>query len=67
MRPAPNSHSVGSNQPGRPVIQNPTSHANVAIKNAIGNGINIGWIGWPAMLAVLQGTYTGPRCLWDDT
>src|SRR5205823_7388033 len=31
----------------------------VATKNAIGNGISIGWIGWPAMLAVLRGFRIG--------
>jgi hypothetical protein len=27
----------------------------VATKKAIGNGISIGWIGWPPMLAVERG------------
>src|SRR3954447_25118195 len=31
------------------------SQARVATKNAMGNGISIGWIGWPAMLAVERG------------
>ena len=30
-------------------------HHHFATKKAIGNGISIGWIGWPAMLAVLFG------------
>ena len=37
------------------VCQKTRSQKNAAIKNAIGNEMNIGWIGWPAMLAVLRG------------
>src|SRR4051812_33738128 len=54
-RPAPRSHSVAVIQPELPVLQNTRSHRKVATKNAIGNGMSIGWIGCPAMLAVLFG------------
>jgi hypothetical protein len=37
------------------VRQKTRSQKNAAVKNATGNGINIGWIGWPAILAVLRG------------
>ena len=59
IRPAPSSHSVASNQREFPVAQKTRSQTNVATKNAIGNGISIGWIGCPAMLAVLRGFRDG--------
>jgi hypothetical protein len=45
-RPVPKSHSVASNQRSLPLPQNIRSHRKVGTKNAIGNGISIGWIGW---------------------
>src|SRR5687767_5431289 len=55
MRPAPSNQRVASAQLEFAVCQNTRSHTNAAMKNAIGNGINIGWTGWPAILAVLRG------------
>jgi hypothetical protein len=38
-----------------PLRQKARSHTKVATKKAIGNGTSIGWIGCPAILAVLLG------------
>jgi hypothetical protein len=53
--PAPSSHSDAIDQSALPVRQKARSHTSVATKNAMGNGISIGWIGWPPMLAVERG------------
>src|SRR3954471_24121935 len=54
-RPAPNSHVADVATVALPLRQNTTSHTSVATKKATGKGISMGWMGWPAMLAVLRG------------
>src|SRR3954471_10477226 len=54
-RPAPNSQVADVATVALPLRQNATSHTSVATNKATGNGINMGWMGWPAMLAVLRG------------
>src|SRR4051812_48648521 len=54
-KPAPKSHVADVATVALPLRQNTTSHTSVATKKATGNGISMGCMGWPAMLAVLRG------------
>src|SRR5665213_4423423 len=54
-RPAPSNQGVAMAQAWLAVCQKTRSQMNVATKNAIGNGTSIGWMGWPAIFAVLRG------------
>src|SRR5262245_59243443 len=54
-RPAPSSHVDAVANAALVVDQKPISQTSAATKNAIGNGMSIGWMGCPAMLAVERG------------
>src|SRR5581483_7530670 len=58
-RPAPNSQTLAVAQAWLPVCQTMRSATKAETKKAIGKGTSMGWMGWPAMLAVLRGLAMG--------
>src|SRR2546421_4565487 len=66
MTAAPRSHIDARAQFAFPVDQKTRSVTKAETRNATGNGISMGWIGCPAMLAVLLGLPLGMAKLRED-